>query len=827
MRFFITITFLLATNLCFSQNSDLKVHYVFDQIDTGDTIIDASGNGHSALLKNGAEIINLDGNNIFCTGTENGYLDMRSQLGEVISTLDDFTISTYLYIDPSTDLSTSGNFIWTFSNVEDILDDAAGCMFLSAKTTRYAISPTDWNDEQEVKKGTASLKGEWVHYIYVQSGSTGTIYIDGEKAVSESDISMTPSDLGSSAYNYLAKSCYSADVYLENAMYYDFRIYDIAVSSDSIAKISSETPYLDTITFNYLAQNEIDSIDFSDIGCVTQDLTLYESANENVAVNWQSSDETIISNTGVVNRPEYGSDTAVVTLTATASCNFVTITKTFSFKVVPQYSDEVSVDLDLDWLALEGNLTNLRSDLELDTVGNEGTEITWESDETDYLNNYGVIIRRPANGEGKLEITLTATVSKGAISKTKSFEIYLAEDEGYSGYLFVYFTGNSDDQESIRFALSDDGIVYTALNNNEPVISSDSISRTGGIRDPHILRGVDSNYYMVATDMVSANGWSSNTGIVLLKSSDLINWTSSTIDIPESYPETFGSANRVWAPETIYDTAAGKYLIYFSINNDEDSPDKFYYAYADTSFIGFEDEPQEFFSQDYAVIDANIITKDSLYYLFYKTEGSGAGIKKASSKNLTGPYTVHDGYLQSTTYSVEGECVFRFFNTDTYCLIYDLYTSGVYEFTETTDLENFSVIDGVSMDFSPRHGTIIPITSEEMERLESDTINYLGATPVLYPDSSDTVTDSTDTGSDTTTSSLKVQYNLQPNTSITKIVVNGDGYSFKADNDGVIEVFNLQGVKITSTEMHAGSNYINISQGIYVIRQTEYNQLEY
>src|SRR5438105_2537563 len=63
--------------------------------------------------------------------------------------------------------------------------------------------------------------------------------------------------------------------------------------------------------------------------------------------------------------------------------------------------------------------------------------------------------------------------------------------EKYSGYLFVYFTSNDKTGESIRYAISSDGFNFRALNNNEPVIASEQISSTGGVRDPHIIRGID------------------------------------------------------------------------------------------------------------------------------------------------------------------------------------------------------------------------------------------------------------------------------------------------------------------------------------------------
>ena len=105
-------------------------------------------------------------------------------------------------------------------------------------------------------------------------------------------------------------------------------------------------------------------------------------------------------------------------------------------------------------------------------------------------------------------------------------------EKDYVAYLFTYFTGNSGDEEAVRYAVSMDGYTYWALNDNEPVIDSKVISSTGGVRDPHILRCEDGKtFYMVVTDMVSANGWSSNRAMVLLKSTDLVNWSHSVINI--------------------------------------------------------------------------------------------------------------------------------------------------------------------------------------------------------------------------------------------------------------------------------------------------------
>lgn len=290
-----------------------------------------------------------------------------------------------------------------------------------------------------------------------------------------------------------------------------------------------------------------------------------------------------------------------------------------------------------------------------------------------------------------------------------------------SAYLFAYFTGNDKAEESIRFAISEDGYHYKALNHNRPVISSEKISSTGGVRDPHILRGADGkHFYMVATDMVSAKGWDSNRAMVLLKSNDLITWKSSIVNIQKKYPNQ-ENLKRVWAPQTIYDPAVKKYMVYWSMKHGND-PDKIYYAYANADFSDLEGTPKQlFFSPtNGSCIDGDIIYDKGKYNLFFKTEGNGNGIKKAVSSSLTKGYVLEDRYLQQTTDAVEGAGVFKLNGSEDYILMYDVYMKGRYQFTKSKDLNTFKIIDEeVTMDFHPRHGTVMSISKEEENRLLS------------------------------------------------------------------------------------------------------------
>lgn len=294
------------------------------------------------------------------------------------------------------------------------------------------------------------------------------------------------------------------------------------------------------------------------------------------------------------------------------------------------------------------------------------------------------------------------------------------EEKDLTAYLFVYFTGNHISQEAVCYAVSMDGYSYWALNNNKPVIDSKVISSTGGVRDPHILRCEDGKtFYMVVTDMVSDNGWDSNRAMVLLKSTDLVNWSHSVINMQKRYKGQ-EKLKRVWAPQTIFDPEAGKYMVYWSMKYG-DGPDVIYYAYANKDFTDLEGEPKPLFvpADKKSCIDGDIVYKDGIYHLFYKTEGNGNGIRVATSSSLTsGQWKENMEYKQQTKEAVEGAGTFKLIGEDKYILMYDVYMKGAYQFTETTDLEHFKVIDhDVKMNFHPRHGTIMPITRNELKRI--------------------------------------------------------------------------------------------------------------
>ena len=263
-------------------------------------------------------------------------------------------------------------------------------------------------------------------------------------------------------------------------------------------------------------------------------------------------------------------------------------------------------------------------------------------------------------------------------------------------------------------------------------MASDTISESGGIRDPHILRGEDGCYYIVATDMmVAKNGWNENPGIVMMKSKDLVNWTHGKVNLAKDWP-AFSDAYWVWAPQTIYDRKAKKYMIYFTLQRTGDNRQSLitFYAYANKDFTAFESEPRQLFAAKYGSIDNDIIEKDGTYHLFYKgntKDENGKevknGIQQATSKNLKGPWKEDFEYLDAyagTRTHVEGSSVFPLHDgSGDWILMYGLYGSGRYEYQTSRDIVHFTKEpQSFRKDFFPRHGSVISVTKEELERIQ-------------------------------------------------------------------------------------------------------------
>ncbi len=697
-----------------AQTDSLLYHFGFL------TTADDSG-VYTGKLCQGATLHDYNDQHVLDLGSDNGYFDFGEEFGKVIGSLSgNYTIAVNVFVPEDADISHNGNFIWCFAR-----SSSEGYMFLNAKDSRFAITLTDYEGEVGVTARNPLKQGQWNSFVLVHSGNTVRLYVNGVSA--SKSVRVHPADIGSTTQNYIGRSCYEGDAYLRDVLVHDFRVYNYSLPSGQIVAysqtIKSLNAYADSLRFDA----QMHEFTLGDVSQLKDDIELPTSYKE-ISISWSSSDNGVITADGHITRPVAGSDVAHAVLTAhmTAGEN-QSFDRDFEVGVLPELSDEETVAADLAALTIPGHPNNVYTSLTLPTVTENGSVLFWKSNDPEWMTDQGRVVKLP-EGE-KHHLTLTATVSKGKCKGTRDFDVTIHEREPYTNYLFVYFPSNSN--ENLYYALSNDGYNFTPMNNGYPVVTADTIAIKKGVRDPHLLRGPDGMFYMVNTDMRSAEGWSSNRGIVMMKSPDLIHWTHSTVHFPERFAGTnFANVTRVWAPETIWDEEAQKFMVYFSLlTNDRTIPyDKDFYCYANADFTDLEGEPTFFYDRGSATIDMDIVynESDSLYHGFYKNEGEG-GICKVTARYLTArpgeapgsQWSVPTGTLQQTRENVEGAGVFKLINQDSWILMYDCYSNGHYQFCSSSDLENFTFVQNTQTSgiFTPRHGTVLPITEEETEAL--------------------------------------------------------------------------------------------------------------
>lgn len=721
-------------------------HHTFDSAD------DQSGT-YQCTAQGGATFEKVDGEGILNLGANGGWFDFGESFGNLINSLTgDFSISLTLNIPSETALGANGNFIFNFGN-----SNTTGYMFFGANESRLSITPASYQNEQTVNAGTAFPKGEWVVLTIVRSGNNVSIWF-GNEMKKEGSVEMTPSQLGKTVQNWLGRSPYSGDVLLKNAMYSDFKLYDTALTPAEISELANNETINALNAESHKQQLEAAlagaTFNFKDL---RHDISLPSVIGNNVKVTWES-DNAAISSTGKVTRPAVGQPEAVVTLTATAVKGNQSKTQTYQANVLPLYDDKTSVELDLAALKLKGNLNNLRGDLDLIATTLEGSKITWATNKPETLTATGKLMKL-AETEADRDVILTATATRGGETASREFPVKVALPETHDSYLFTFFPSNEN--ENLYYALSRDGFNFTVLNNDKCVMSSDTVALKKGIRDPHILRGVDGKtFLMVATDMKSAEGWNSNRGMVLYKSTDLVHWTHSAIHFPDRFPE-WKNVTRVWAPEVIWDPdytntdgSKGRYLVYFSLltNDGKCTYDKIYYCYANDDFTDFITDPVYFYDRGSATIDGDIVynESDGKYHMFFKNEALG-GICKVTADRLThepgsepgSQWSKPSRTMQMTNEAVEGAGLFRLINSDTWILMYDCYMNGHYQFCSSTNLEDFTLRAQTTTSgaFTPRHGTVIALTPEETARLLEAFPPKSSALKVLSSNSRNTRTD--------------------------------------------------------------------------------------
>jgi hypothetical protein len=108
----------------------------------------------------------------------------------------------------------------------------------STGNVRFSITNSGSSNEQQINSSVAIAAGTWTHIAVTLSGSLGTLYVNGTAAGTNSAMMLNPSMLGNTTNNYIGKSQFSGDPYL-NGLVDEFHIYSQALTASQVSSLIS------------------------------------------------------------------------------------------------------------------------------------------------------------------------------------------------------------------------------------------------------------------------------------------------------------------------------------------------------------------------------------------------------------------------------------------------------------------------------------------------------------------------------------------------------------------------------------------------------------
>lgn len=318
------------------------------------------------------------------------------------------------------------------------------------------------------------------------------------------------------------------------------------------------------------------------------------------------------------------------------------------------------------------------------------------------------------------------------------------------GYLLVHFVEDQvGHSEKIYFSLSvgDDPLRWRRLHDGDAAL--EWTGGTGGVRDPHLVRGPD-GFHLVATDLrvwrpEGPDWWAyrhrGSRDLVVWDSPDLLTWSE-----PLAVRVAPQSAGMAWAPEAVYDPISGDYLVHWSsgLSDDDDR------AAGDAGVARDERRPtgpsrimvartrdfrtfspaQTYLELPVGVIDMTVHVTATAVHRFAKQDDTAPGswevFHQVGSSFFADDFvTVARRIGQDLGQHVEGPLVFQAHGEHRWYLWVDRYPElpqGYHAFT-TTDLASgdWQPVPEADLHLPPstKHGVVLPLLRHEHAALDA------------------------------------------------------------------------------------------------------------
>ena len=228
-----------------AQDDNLILQLDFEHTD-GRTVSDPDHSGISATLMNDASVDQMGKFHILDLGNNTGYLDLTEKAGDLFRQTDNYTISMYYRVSEKASLSGAGFFLWSFSTSTACTNVEGKYSAYRLNAQRFANSTGGYSNETGIELGGESEKGKWIHVVYTQSGSKGTLYLNGTQKGTNSAMPLNSTNFTSSIpYVWIGRAPFSTDSYLKQTLVYDIRLYDKVLTTEEIKTLASVTEDLE------------------------------------------------------------------------------------------------------------------------------------------------------------------------------------------------------------------------------------------------------------------------------------------------------------------------------------------------------------------------------------------------------------------------------------------------------------------------------------------------------------------------------------------------------------------------------------------------------
>ena len=160
-----------------------------------------------------------------------------------------------------------------------------------------------------------------------------------------------------------------------------------------------------------------------------ENLELLTSLRDDIVVEWESSDETVIDNEGNVTFPSLGEGDKTIELKATLSKDGVSVERVYSVLVPARMSDEEAIELAKQTISFAEKIYD---ECLLPAYAENDVSIEWSTDRTDIFNissfeTDGFYKATTMRADEDITLDITATFSRGTKSESQTYPVTIAK----------------------------------------------------------------------------------------------------------------------------------------------------------------------------------------------------------------------------------------------------------------------------------------------------------------------------------------------------------------------------------------------------------------